>query len=69
MLLTGCNGSGKSSIFRCLGGLWSIPEGGRISKPGGNSVGLNAAVFYLHKNHIMSLGHCVINFVIQKTNM
>eukprot|EP00942_MAST-04A_sp_MAST-4A-sp1_P002841 g2841.t1 len=56
MLLTGCNGSGKSSIFRCLGGLWSIPEGGRISKPGGNSVGLNAAVFYLPQKPYNVLG-------------
>eukprot|EP00944_MAST-04C_sp_MAST-4C-sp1_P007501 g7501.t1 len=56
MLLTGCNGSGKSSIFRCLGGLWRIPEGGRISKPGGNSVGLNAAVFYLPQKPYNVLG-------------
>ena len=56
MLLTGCNGSGKSSIFRCLGGLWTIPEGGTISKPGGNSVGLNAAVFYLPQKPYNVLG-------------
>ena len=56
MLLTGCNGSGKSSIFRCLGGLWTIPKGGKISKPGGNSVGLNAAVFYLPQKPYNVLG-------------
>jgi len=56
MLLTGCNGSGKSSIFRCLGGLWKIPEGGRISKPGGNNVGLNSAVFYLPQKPYNVLG-------------
>ena len=32
LLLVGHNGSGKSSIFRCLGGLWKIPEGGTITK-------------------------------------
>jgi ABC-type uncharacterized transport system fused permease/ATPase subunit len=34
LLLTGHNGSGKSSIFRCLAGLWSIREG-TITKPFG----------------------------------
>ncbi len=47
MQLTGCNGSGKSSLFRCLGALWEVPEGGTITKPGGNASGLNAGVFYL----------------------
>ena len=56
LLLTGCNGSGKSSIFRCLGGLWKIPEGGVITKPGGNSTGLNNAVFYLPQKPYNVLG-------------
>jgi ABC-type uncharacterized transport system fused permease/ATPase subunit len=56
MLLTGCNGSGKSSIFRCLGALWKVPEGGTITKPGGGSAGLNAAVFYLPQKPYNVLG-------------
>eukprot|EP00756_Hemistasia_phaeocysticola_P011991 Hpha_TRINITY_DN15165_c3_g17::TRINITY_DN15165_c3_g17_i1::g.126646::m.126646 len=56
MLLTGCNGSGKSSIFRCLGGLWSVPEGGVITKPGGNAPGLNSTVFYLPQKPYNVLG-------------
>ena len=48
MLLTGHNGAGKSSVFRCLAGLWKIPEG-QIQKPGsakGNN-SLAGTVFYL----------------------
>jgi len=56
MLLTGCNGSGKSSIFRCLGSLWTVPEGGTITKPGGGHAGLNEAVFYLPQKPYNVLG-------------
>ena len=43
---TGHNGAGKSSIFRCLGGLWAVPEG-EITKPGSATSGLHQDVFYL----------------------
>ena len=47
ILLTGHNGAGKSSIFRCMGGLWNIPHG-TITKPGGaSSSGLHQSIFYL----------------------
>lgn len=48
------NGAGKSSIFRCLGGLWDIPTG-RITKPGGES-GLHTEVFYLPQKPYQVLG-------------
>ena len=55
LLITGHNGAGKSSIFRCLGGLWNIPCG-TISKPGGSSKGLLSGVFYVPQKPYQVLG-------------
>jgi ABC-type uncharacterized transport system fused permease/ATPase subunit len=46
LLLVGHNGAGKSSIFRCLGGLWRIPTG-KITRPSGHKTGLNNETFYI----------------------
>jgi ABC-type uncharacterized transport system fused permease/ATPase subunit len=54
LLLTGHNGAGKSSIFRCLGGLWKIPNG-TITKPG-SAEGLNTDVFYIPQKPYQVLG-------------
>lgn len=57
MLLTGHNGAGKSSIFRCLGGLWSIPEG-VIVKPGAGSPAFENLknIFYVPQKPYLTLG-------------
>ena len=48
-------GAGKSSIFRCLGGLWAIPHG-KITKPGGAKASLNSVIFYLPQKPYQVLG-------------
>ena len=60
MLLTGHNGAGKSSVFRCLAGLWKIPEG-TIQKPGGaaGDSSLAGTVFYLPQKPYNVLGTLV----------
>eukprot|EP00475_Leptophrys_vorax_P007198 TRINITY_DN14561_c0_g1_i1.p1 TRINITY_DN14561_c0_g1~~TRINITY_DN14561_c0_g1_i1.p1 ORF type:complete len:1009 (-),score=245.67 TRINITY_DN14561_c0_g1_i1:54-2798(-) len=55
LLLTGHNGAGKSSIFRCLGGLWPIPSG-KIVKPGASVSGLHADIYYLPQKPYNVLG-------------
>lgn len=51
------DGAGKSSIFRCLGGLWKIPQG-KITRPGGatGSSGQNQVVFYIPQRPYNVLG-------------
>ena len=55
LMITGHNGAGKSSIFRCLGGLWDIPKG-KITKPGGYRDGLHKDIFYLPQKPYNVLG-------------
>ena len=56
LLLTGHNGAGKSSIFRCLGGLWQT-LGGTIKKPGNGDSGLHHDVFYIPQKPYNVVGH------------
>ena len=55
LLLVGHNGAGKSSIFRCLGGLWSAKGGGTITKPQGGD-GLHQEIFYIPQKSYNVLG-------------
>ena len=51
LLLVGHNGAGKSSIFRCLAGLWGVPAG-RVTKP----EDFTDAVFYIPQRAYNVLG-------------
>ena len=48
----------RSSIFRCLGGLWSIPRG-TIRRPGGLASGLHQECFYVPQKPYNVLGTLV----------
>lgn len=60
LLIAGHNGAGKSSIMRCLGGLWPIPSG-KILRPGGalsseTDASLHQQVFFLPQRPICVIG-------------
>ncbi|EFN58353.1 hypothetical protein CHLNCDRAFT_142419 [Chlorella variabilis] len=58
LLVTGPNGAGKSSLFRVLGGLWSLSHG-RIYKPGGGGEGaggLSETIFYVPQRPYVTQG-------------
>lgn len=53
LLLTGHNGAGKSSIFRCLAGLWKAE--GSIRRPGGLASGVHQDIFYIPQRPYVGL--------------
>lgn len=69
LLIVGHNGAGKSSIFRCLGGLWTIP-GGMIRKPGGRGKGAsNDAMFYIPQRPYSVMGTIVDQMTYPQTDV
>ena len=67
----GHNGAGNSSIFRCLGGLWSIPCG-TIRKPGGGDASekgaSNDAMFYIPQKPYQVVGTLIDQMTYPKTD-
>eukprot|EP00930_Biecheleria_cincta_P014156 TRINITY_DN12293_c0_g1_i1.p1 TRINITY_DN12293_c0_g1~~TRINITY_DN12293_c0_g1_i1.p1 ORF type:complete len:1329 (+),score=246.46 TRINITY_DN12293_c0_g1_i1:92-4078(+) len=61
LLICGHNGAGKSSIMRCLSGLWAIPSG-IIARPGGSQLdndedGLSSELYYLPQKPCSVIGN------------
>ncbi|CAE6928624.1 ABCD1 [Symbiodinium natans] len=55
LVICGHNGAGKSSIFRCLGGLWPVAKG-TITCPSAFARGLHGDVYYLPQRPVNILG-------------
>lgn len=55
LVICGHNGAGKSSIFRCLAGLWPIAKG-TITCPNAHASGLHGDVYYLPQRPVNILG-------------
>eukprot|EP00434_Breviolum_minutum_P014601 symbB.v1.2.012873.t1/scaffold875.1/size155714/22 len=55
LVICGHNGAGKSSIFRCLAGLWPIAKGA-ITCPNACASGLHGDVYYLPQRPVNIMG-------------